>query len=109
MILKREIKRIERRVSWKKMSVRKNHGGMSFKDPTIFNVAMLGKQRWKFQTDHTSLVARLFKAHYFPNTDFIGSRLGHNPSYVRRSIFSVKMVVKKGTRWQIGTSVNNHG
>lgn len=51
-----------------KLSVRKNHGGMSFKDLTSFNVAMLGKQGCKFQTDHTSLVTRLFKAHYFPNT-----------------------------------------
>jgi len=37
---------------------------------------MFGKQGWKFQTDPSSFVYRLFKARYFPNNDFIGSRLG---------------------------------
>jgi len=30
------------------LSVNKNNGGMSFKDLTRFNVAMLGKHGWKF-------------------------------------------------------------
>jgi len=52
------------------------------------------------------VVSRLFKAKYFPNSDFIGSNIGHNPSYVRRSIFSAKIVVKQGARWRIGSGVN---
>jgi len=60
----------------------KKFGGMGFKDLTPFNVAMLGKQGWRFQTDYSSLVCRLFKAKYFPNSDFIASKIGHNPSYV---------------------------
>ena len=67
---------------------------MGFKDLTSFNVVMLGKQGWKFQVDNTSLVSRLFKARYFDQCDFLRSRLGANPSYVWRSIFSAKMVVK---------------
>jgi len=35
---------------------------MSFKDLTSFNVAMLGKQGWRLQTDPTSLVSHLFEA-----------------------------------------------
>jgi len=58
---------------------------------TTFNVAMLGKQGWRFQTDPSSLVSRLFKARYFPNSDFIGSNIGHNPSYVWRSILVPKL------------------
>jgi hypothetical protein len=57
-------------------------GGMGFKHLTSFNVAMLGKQGWRFQTDSSSLVCRLFKARYFPNSDCIGSKIGHNSSYV---------------------------
>jgi hypothetical protein len=30
--------------------VRKNHDDMGFKDLMTFNLAMLGKQGWKFQT-----------------------------------------------------------
>jgi len=73
---------------------------------TSFNVAMLGKQGWRFQTDSSSLVCRLFKARYFPNSDFIGSKIGHNPSYVWRNTFSAKIVVKQGARWRIDSGVN---
>lgn len=40
---------------------------------------------------------------YFPHGDFLSSRLGANPSYVLRSIFNAKMVVKQGARWRIGS------
>jgi len=79
---------------------------MGFKDLTCFNVAMSGKQGWRFQNDSSSLVSSLFKARYFPNTDFIGSSIGHNPSYVWRSIFSVKIVVNQDARWRIGSGDN---
>jgi len=48
---------------------------MGFKDLTSFNVAMFGEQGWKFQVDNTSLVSRLFKARYFPQCDFLSSKL----------------------------------
>jgi len=48
-------------LSWERLSVHKNFGGMRFKDLTSFNMAMLGKQGWKFQVDNTSLVSRIFK------------------------------------------------
>jgi len=71
-------------VSWERLSghVHKNFGGMGFKDLTSFNMAILGRQGWRFQTDLNSLVSCLFKARYFPTSDFIGSNIGHNPSYV---------------------------
>ena len=49
-------------MSWERLPVHKNFRGMGFKDLTSFNVAMLGKQGWRFQTDSNSLVCRLFKA-----------------------------------------------
>ena len=86
---------------WERLLVHNFFGGMGFKDLTSFNVAMLGKHGWRFQTDSSSLVCRLFKARYFSNFDFIGSKIGHNPSYVWRSIFSAKIVVKQSARWRI--------
>jgi len=38
----------------------KTQGGMGFKDLSAFNLAMLGKQGWKFQTEPDSLVSRIF-------------------------------------------------
>jgi len=69
---------------------------MGFKALASFNAAMLCKQGWKIQNDVESLVAQLFKARYFPQTDFFGSKIGTNSSYVCRSIFSVKNLVQQG-------------
>jgi len=42
-------------MSWEKLSAPKMHGGMGFKDLIAFNLAMLGKQGWKFQSTFLSL------------------------------------------------------
>jgi len=39
-------------------------------------------------TNHGSLVARLYKARYYPRCNFFESTLGHNPSYVILNLFS---------------------
>jgi hypothetical protein len=90
-------------VSWEKLSVHKSHGGMGFKDLTAFNLAMLGKQGWKFQTYIDSLVSRIFKARYFPHGTYLTASLGHNPSFVWRSILHARFIVRGGARWCIGT------
>jgi ribonuclease HI len=50
-----------------------------------------------------SLVSRLFKARYFPRSDYLGATIGANPSYIWRSIHSVQNLIRKGARWCIGT------
>jgi hypothetical protein len=49
-----------------------------------------------------SLVSRLFKARYFPNNTCLTSTIGHNPSYVWRSIMRTCFIVRGGARWSIG-------
>ena len=90
-------------MSWEKLSMHKNHGGMGFKDLTAFNLAMLGKQGWIFLTEPDSLVSRIYKAQYFPSQSYLTSNLGHNPSYVWRSILKARFIVIGGARWCIGT------
>jgi ribonuclease HI len=93
-------------LSWERLSMHKNHGGMGFKDLTAFNLAMLGKQGWKLQTDSDSLVSRIFKARYFPRGTYLTASLGHNPSYVWRSILQARFIVRSGSRWCIGTGAS---
>jgi len=93
-------------LSWDKLTVHKFFGGMGFKDLTAFNLAMLGKQGWKFQTQPICLVTRLFKARYFPRDNYIEAKLGHNPSFVWRSIFNARRVARLGARWKIGNEIN---
>ncbi|CAN1191764.1 Uncharacterized mitochondrial protein AtMg00310 [Linum perenne] len=75
---------------------------MGFRDLRSFNLAMLGKQGWKFQTQPDALVTKIFKARYFPRGDFLSAAKGHGPSYVWQSIRRSQSVVHRGSRWRLG-------
>lgn len=79
---------------------------MGFRDFRDFNLVMLGKQGWRFISNPNSLVTKLYKARYFQNNDFLNSELGHNPSFIWRSICEAKNLIKNGVRWRIGTGEN---
>lgn len=49
-----------------------------------------------------SLVAKVIKARYHPRTSVLQASVGHNPSYVWRSILAAKNVVIQGSRLQVG-------
>jgi len=93
-------------MSWEKLSAPKIHEGMGFKDLSVFNFAMLGKQGWKFVAEADSLVTRIFKARYFPNDTFLTAKIGHNPSYVWRSIMGARFIVRGGAKWSIGSGAS---
>jgi ribonuclease HI len=93
-------------LSWDKLSMHKNDGGMGFKNLSVFNLAMLGKQGWRIWTNPDTLISRLYKAKYFPKCSFLDSSLGHNPSFVWRSICSSKFILRAGNRWRIGNGNN---
>ena len=78
---------------WERLCMPKTHEGLGFKKLHQFNIAMLGKQGWHFLTNPNSLVARLFKARYFPNTSFLEASLGSNPSYIWRSILAAQTAI----------------
>jgi len=60
-------------LSWDKLTMRKEYGGMGFRRLFGFNLAILGKQGWKLLTELDTIVTRIFKARYFPRTDFLGA------------------------------------
>jgi len=93
-------------MNWEKLSAPKIHGGMGFKDLSAFNLALLGKQGWKFITEPNTLVARIFKARYFPSGSYLMATVGHNPSYVWRSIMRARFVVRGGAWWTIGSGAS---
>jgi hypothetical protein len=87
---------------WEKLTMRKEHGGMGFRHFYGFNLAMLGKQGWNLLTNHDTILSRVFKAKYYPNKGFLEANLGHNPSYVWRSIHASQVIVRRGLRWRLG-------
>ncbi|XP_021722379.1 uncharacterized protein LOC110689854 [Chenopodium quinoa] len=92
--------------SWDGMCVPKCFGGMGFKDLEIFNDALLGKQAWRLIHKDDSLLSRVLKAKYYPNSSFLDSYLGVGGSYSWRSVWSSKSLVKEGVIWRIGNGSN---
>jgi hypothetical protein len=89
-------------INWKKVCKNKKLGGLGFRDTWAFNEALLAKQGWRFITQPDSLVARVYKATYFPNCDFMDAQLGNIASYTWRSIFHSKWILQRGCFWTIG-------
>ncbi|XP_019175849.1 PREDICTED: uncharacterized protein LOC109171175 [Ipomoea nil] len=89
-------------LAWDRMCKPKKFGGMGFKRLHEFNLALLAKQGWRLLTNQNSLMARVFKARYFPTTSFYEAVVGGNPSYVWRSIMASQNLLKSGCRRRIG-------
>ncbi|KAL6228110.1 hypothetical protein ACLB2K_002064 [Fragaria x ananassa] len=89
-------------LSWDKLCVPKSEGGMGFRNMTYFNRALLAKQGWRLLRRSDALVARLLKAKYFSDTDFLHATCGSDPSFVWRSLLVERdTVLKKGMRFTV--------
>lgn len=77
-------------LSWHRMAISKQKGGMGFRGFSDFSKAFLGKQCWRMLTDENSLLDKIFKGGYFPNCSFLEASTGHQPSYAWRSILSAR-------------------
>ena len=89
-------------MSWERMCLPKDKGGIGFRDLKSFNLALLAKQGWRLQTNSSSLFAWVYKAKYFPNGDFVNTVVGKKASFAWRSIMAAQQLVKRGLRWQVG-------
>ncbi|XP_062100181.1 uncharacterized protein LOC133806062 [Humulus lupulus] len=87
---------------WDSLTMHKVKGGMGFRDLHDFNRSLLCKQGWRLLTNPNSLVSRTFKARYYRNGNYLSAELGSNPSYIWRSIWEVKALVKSGARCRVG-------
>lgn len=82
-------------------------GGLGVRDVQSFNLALFAKQCWRILKDPSSLVSKLFKQKYYPNSNFLNAKLGHHPSFAWRSIVSGQSLLKVGLIWRIGNSHKN--
>lgn len=87
---------------WEKLHASKAHGGMSFKELKSFNLALLAKQGWKLLRDSTSLLSRMYKAHYFLKSEFLNAKVGLNPSYAWHGIWEANKILLRSCSWCVG-------
>lgn len=93
-------------LAWDRLCKHKTMGGRGFRSLRDFNLAMLGKQGWRLTSHPNSLVARIFKARYYPNGSYTTASMGNNPSFVWRSIWAAQELIKNGSRWKVGSGRN---
>ncbi|XP_021738796.1 uncharacterized protein LOC110705261 [Chenopodium quinoa] len=74
--------------SWSTLCTPKCLGGMGFRDLSVFNDALLGRQAWRLVHNENSLLSKVMKAKYYPNCSFLEASLGHAGSYSWQSVWS---------------------
>lgn len=82
-------------------------GGLGFRHLHDFNVALLGKQAWRLLTNADSLVARIYKARYYPQSNFLSTKIGGSPSFVWRSVLEAQNMIRTGAACRMGSGVSN--
>lgn len=72
--------------NWKALSTHKTKRGLGFCELVNFNQALLAKQGWRSLGFPNSLIARMFKACYFLDSDFVHAQVGSTPSFTWQPI-----------------------
>ena len=88
------------------MTQPKKQGGLGFKDFHMFNQALLDRQAWRILEYPSSLCARLLKAKYFPNGQFLDTVFSGNPSPTWQAITHGLELLKKKA-WYGGLALAN--
>ena len=89
-------------ISWNRMCLSKEKGGIGFRNLSAFNDALLAKQCWRMVTNPDSFAARVIKGKYFPRSSFWDATVPPNSSYTWRSIMGARSLLEHGTRWIVG-------
>lgn len=87
---------------WKDLCRTKKAGGLGFRDPHCFNLALLAKKCWRILKNPTSLVARVLKAKYYPDHSFLKARKVGRSSLVWRSLLAGRKLLNRGLLYCIG-------
>ena len=93
---------------WGDKSMSKHKGGLGFRSLYGFNIALLGKQCWKFIKEPNSLLARVFKALYYPTCSFMQAKTHQGSSFIWNGLMKAWNSLHEGFRWVLenGRSIN---
>lgn len=89
-------------VSWDKLTLPKNAGGLGFRDLESFNDALLAKLSWRLLKNPNSLLAQILIGKYCKESSFMNALAPSVCSHGWKSILAGKEVLKKGMGWLVG-------
>lgn len=99
----------ENDIHWRKWRLLRTHNSMvrlGFWDIETFNKVLLAKQAWRLIQNPNSLASQILKAKYFHNTNILAAKLGHNPSFLWRSIRASIELIKEGLFCILGNGLS---
>lgn len=73
-------------MSWEKMCMPKELGGLNFRDLEGFNQALVEKQAWKILQNLNFLVSKILKAKYFNASSVLEAEISSQSSYFLKSL-----------------------
>ncbi|KAG2666985.1 hypothetical protein I3760_15G091300 [Carya illinoinensis] len=76
--------------------------GMGFRDLHLFNLVLLAKQGWRLLRNEDSLLYKVYKAKYFPNSSLFEAKVCASSSYIWKGIWEALDCLRKGCRWRVG-------
>uniref|UniRef100_A0A7N2L3Y7 Reverse transcriptase zinc-binding domain-containing protein n=1 Tax=Quercus lobata TaxID=97700 RepID=A0A7N2L3Y7_QUELO len=89
-------------IHWDKLCQNRNKGGLGFKKFNLMNQAMLAKQFWRISHNPQSLLAKTFKAKYFPHCSIHECVPKPHHSWFWRNLIQHDNPKLKDGRWWIG-------
>ncbi|XP_074348254.1 uncharacterized protein LOC141687015 [Apium graveolens] len=89
-------------MNWDRICEMKSIGGLGFRKLREFNLALLGKQGWRLMVNPNSLVSKVYKARYYPESAMLTAKLEGIPSYIWRSIMEARVLLKQGVVRRVG-------
>lgn len=93
-------------INWDTLCQQKLKSGLGLRKNSFFNKALLAKYGWNFIISPQSLLARLFKELYFPNTFFLDAKKGSKSSPFWRSSLWGRGILSMGIGWKVGNGNN---
>ena len=88
-------------VGWDILCQRKVEGGLGLRRIGLFNQSLLAKQGWNLFINPNSLLARLYKELYHPNSTFLEATVGRRSSPYWKGLLWGRILLFKGMGWRI--------
>ena len=91
---------------WDKICLNRREGGIGYKKFSIINQSMLAKQFWTISHNPESLLAKTFKAKYFPRCSIHDSSPKPHHSWFWRNIIKQGNPKLREGRWWVGKGLD---